>query len=87
MDELKKLELSLGERMKKIEEVRDSGAIVKNAEAMKETIQHWNKLYLDLDTRITAIDNNITVFMQTVKDIQDNNTLALQQLRGTGPTA
>ncbi len=58
----------------------------RNAIAMRETIEHWNKQFAALEKRVAAIDNNILTFLQTVKDIQQNNTLALQKLRGYGPT-
>ncbi len=80
-------ELDVIERLEKLEERDHSGAIAKNAQAMRETIEEWNRQFVILDTRLNIIDNNILNFLQTVKDIQDNNTLALQKLRGTGPTA
>ncbi len=86
-DRLRKIELDIEARVSKLEERDHSGAIQKNAQAMRETIDHWNKQFAMLDMRLTAIENNITVYLQTVKQIQDNNTLALQKLRGYGPTA
>ncbi len=80
-------ELDVIERLEKLEERDHSSAITKNAQAMRETIGEWNRQFVIFDTRLKVIDNNILNFLQTVKDIQDNNTLALQKLRGTGPTA
>ena len=85
-DRRREFELDVLARLEKLEEARSNGAIMKNAMAMTETIAHWNKAFQAMDVRVTAIDNNILLFMRTVKDIQDNNTLALQKLRGTGPT-
>ncbi len=86
-DRRREFELDVLARLEKLEERDHSGAIAKNAQSMRETIEHWNEAFLALDVRVIAIDNNILNFMQTVKDIQDNNTLALQKLRGHGPTA
>jgi len=86
-DRRREFELDMLARVEKLEEAKSNGAIARNAQAMKETIENWNEAFLAMDTRITAIDNNILNFLQTVKDIQDNNTLALQKLRGHGPTS
>jgi len=86
-DRRRVFELDVIERLEKLEERDHSGAIAKNASAMRETIEEWNRQFVIFDTRLKVIDNNILNFLRTVKDIQDNNTLALQKLRGTGPTA
>ena len=86
-DRLRKIELDIEERVSKLEERDHSGAIQKNAAAMRETIDHWNKQYAMLEMRLTAMEANVGNMLRTVKDIQDNNTLALQKLRGYGPTA
>ncbi len=86
-DRRREFELDVLARLEKLEERDHSGAIQKNAAAMRATIEEWNKQFVILDKRITTIDNNIANFLKIVKDIQDNNTLALQTLRGTGPTA
>jgi hypothetical protein len=86
-DRRREFEIDILARVERLEEYRDTGAIARNAEAMRETIEHWNKQFLVMEARQTALDNNITNFLQIVKDIQDNNTLALAKLLGGGPTA
>ena len=85
-DQRRAFEIKTLARMESLETARDNGAIARNARAMKDTIEHWNKEYIALDTRIAAVENNIANLLQIVKDIQSNNALALQKLRGTGPT-
>lgn len=85
-DRVRRFELSTDERLSGLEERRDNGAIAKNAAAMKETIEHWNREYTALEIRITAMENNIVNFLRIVRDLQDSNTLAIQRARGTGPT-
>lgn len=85
-DRRREFELDVLARLEKLEERDHSGAIQKNAQAMRETIDHWNKQFAILEMRLTAMENNIGNYLRTVKDIQDNNTLALQRLRGYGPT-
>ena len=86
-DRRREFELDIEERVKNLEGVRDNGAIAKNAAAMKDTIEQWNREFEKHDRRLQAAEHNTESFLKVVKDIQDNNTLALQQLRGTGPTA
>ncbi len=86
-DRRREFELDVLARLEKLEERDHSGAIAKNAQAMRETIENWNKAFEAMHVRVVAIDNNILNLLRTVKDIQDNNTLALQKLRGHGPTA
>jgi len=86
-DRRRKFELDVERRLADVEHRHTNGAIEKNAQAMRETIEEWNKQFVNLDRRLTAIENNIGNFLRTVRDIQDNNTLALQKLRGHGPTA
>ncbi len=86
-DRRREFELDILARVEKLEEAKSNGAIARNAQAMKETIESWNTAFVAMDTRVTTIDNNILNLLKTVKDIQDNNTLALQKLRGHGPTS
>ncbi len=86
-DRHREFEIDVVARLEKLEERDHRGAIQKNAEAMRATIEEWNRQFVIMDRRITTIDNNIANFLRIVKNIQDNNTLALQKLRGTGPTA
>lgn len=82
----REFELDIETRLSDLENIRDNGAIAKNAAAMKETIEQWNREFEKIDTRLQAAEHNTESFLRVVKDIQDNNTLALQKLRGTGPT-
>ncbi len=86
-DRRREFEIDIEARVSKLEERDHKGAIAKNAVAMKETIEQWNREFEKIDTRLQAAEHNTTSFLKIVKNIQDNNTLALQHLRGTGPTA
>jgi hypothetical protein len=86
-DRRREWELDVEARVAKLEDVRDNGAIAKNAAAMKDTIEQWNREFEKHDLRLQAAEHNTESFLRVVKDIQDSNTLALQRLLGTGPTA
>jgi hypothetical protein len=83
----REFELDILARVEDLEQKSAGGAIARNAQSMKETIEHWNKQWEIIDKRLQSNDNNVANFLKIVKDIQDNNTLALAQLRGHGPTA
>lgn len=86
-DRRRQFEIDVERRLDDLTQMVKDSVVEKNANAMKSTIEHWNNQFAALETRMNAIDNNILNFLQIVKDIQHNNTLALAKQRGTGPTA
>lgn len=86
-DRRREFEIGVLARLETLEQKNDSGAIARNAQALKETLEWWNEEFLKIDARLNAHDNNTANWTQIVKDIQHNNTLALARLRGNGPTS
>jgi len=59
----------------------------KNTAAIKQALESHEKRMVDLENQILTLTGHVQTAINMVNQLQQTNTLALQQLYGTGGTA
>ena len=57
-----------------------------NAEAQRQGMEDHETRIVELENKIATLTNHVQTCVNLVTQLQTTNSLALAQLRGTGPT-